>query len=525
MIHCDWANPGASQLTLLKTLILWTLASSDVVKNLINQSYKQNRHEDDLNQPRSVQPWGSDGDKRRYFLIEGQDDTAFRVYRESNPAATQRTWWSVAGSIDELKLLAEKLETKDGGPKAKKFAQRILAAIPRFEAGEDKRKRREYRQAQKERFKRPDPGFSMYEGRTRGKRMKYTYSDDEDMGFSDSTNRRSARNTGASTPVDVGPTMTASGRQIKAPSRLNVATGESAPNSVKGESPEYEREGSLGPTGRPRRSAATNHGTNGWAPERRSRRNSYEETDEESEADFGDDEEDADAQPEESDEEDDVEENEVMEDVHDLDDTPHSLVVKLSVTPPKLRNALAPLPQPRGDFPSAAGIEESFEPAPEEGKENATVADLPVDGDKDAPMPDAPAVDIKDAPTEESRHDTSEVEKDLPAPVASAPAETPAPEPTPTPTPTSAPAPKILATAATYEKPTEQRAVQELPPANKELPPANRAQTPELTGVNGNLRKTSELPSTSATPLAYRGSPEKAQETTSESRYGTAEQG
>jgi hypothetical protein len=59
------------------------------------------------------------------------------VYRESNPAGTQRTWWSVAGSIEELKALAEKLETKDGGPKAKKFATKILMALPRFEAGEE----------------------------------------------------------------------------------------------------------------------------------------------------------------------------------------------------------------------------------------------------------------------------------------------------------------------------------------------------------------------------------------------------
>jgi hypothetical protein len=84
-----------------------------------------------------VQPWGTDGDKRRYFLIEGQDDTAFRVYRESNPAGTQRTWFSVAGSIEELAALADKLETKDGGPKAKKFASKIIAALPRFEAGEE----------------------------------------------------------------------------------------------------------------------------------------------------------------------------------------------------------------------------------------------------------------------------------------------------------------------------------------------------------------------------------------------------
>ena len=90
-----------------------------------------------MNQARSVQPWGTDGDKRRYFLIEGQDDTSFRVYRESNPAGTHRTWWSVAGSIEDLNALANKLEVKDGGPKAKTFARKIMGAMSRFEAGEE----------------------------------------------------------------------------------------------------------------------------------------------------------------------------------------------------------------------------------------------------------------------------------------------------------------------------------------------------------------------------------------------------
>jgi len=62
----------------------------------------------------------------------------------------------------------------------------------------------------------------MYEGRTRGKRMRYTYDDAEDEddddneNFSDATSaRRSARQSGRSTPADVGPQYTASGRQVK----------------------------------------------------------------------------------------------------------------------------------------------------------------------------------------------------------------------------------------------------------------------------------------------------------------------
>ncbi|KAK4169270.1 hypothetical protein QBC43DRAFT_307320 [Cladorrhinum sp. PSN259] len=286
------------RLTLLRTLIHWTLSSSDAVKSIINTQYK-NRQEDDINIPLSVQVWGSDGDKRRYFLIEGNDDTGYRVYRESNPAGVQRTWWSVAGNIDELNSLAEKLEKQDGGPKAKQFAKRIINSIPRFEATEVKRARREYRQQQKERFRRPEPGFSMYEGRTRGKRMKYTYSDDEAEFMTDSTTRRSTRNTRNHTPAELsGPVTTASGRQIRAPSRLNAESastgGPSAPPSVEGDDVEM-KESPVGPTGRPRRSAAVNHGMNGWtSKKRKSEEYESDESDEGSSPDLGDDEEEAD---------------------------------------------------------------------------------------------------------------------------------------------------------------------------------------------------------------------------------------
>lgn len=84
-----------------------------------------------------MQPWGRDGDKRRYWLIEGQDDTDFRVYRESNPVLKSATWWSVAGSIEELRLLATKLQEEDGSRDAKALGERMLHAIPRFEATEE----------------------------------------------------------------------------------------------------------------------------------------------------------------------------------------------------------------------------------------------------------------------------------------------------------------------------------------------------------------------------------------------------
>lgn len=115
---------------------MWSLGSSEAVQNIIKEKYKQQRHDDDKNQPLSVQSWGRDGDKRRYWLVEGLDDTNFRLYRESNPALKNVTWRSIAGSIDELRLVATKLDD-EGSQAARKLRDSIQAAIPRFEAGED----------------------------------------------------------------------------------------------------------------------------------------------------------------------------------------------------------------------------------------------------------------------------------------------------------------------------------------------------------------------------------------------------
>lgn len=118
---------------------MWALSSSEVVSGIIKDRYKQNRHADDENQPLSVQPWGADGDKRRYFLIQGLDDTGFRVYREAHRYTKNAQWWSVAGSIDEVKALAEKLEKVDGTQAARRLSVKMMNAIPMFEATEEVR--------------------------------------------------------------------------------------------------------------------------------------------------------------------------------------------------------------------------------------------------------------------------------------------------------------------------------------------------------------------------------------------------
>jgi hypothetical protein len=116
-------------------LILWSLSSSEAISAKIKESYKQARHEDDLNQPLSVQPWGKDAYRRQYWLIEGQDDTHFRLYRETNPGP-KSTWWNVAGTIDELKAFADGLnDQKSQAPR--RLSEKIRNAVPRFEGSEE----------------------------------------------------------------------------------------------------------------------------------------------------------------------------------------------------------------------------------------------------------------------------------------------------------------------------------------------------------------------------------------------------
>lgn len=201
-----------------------------------------------------------------------------------------------------------------------------------------KRKRREYRVARKAAFARPEPGFSLYEGRTRGKRMKYTFSDgDED---SDSMSRRSTRN---ATPLETGPTITASGRQVRP--RVGGVYGETMHydqrrdlEQVLGESGVEDSEDmpTTAPSGRPMRAATRQSNT-----VTRQRETYDADGDEGSDSDdaqssgkeWSGNEEEPDAEEsEELDEDEDVSDDEELEheDVREDENTVESLVVKLS---------------------------------------------------------------------------------------------------------------------------------------------------------------------------------------------------
>ena len=100
----------------------------------------------------------------------------------------------------------------------------------------------------------------MYEGRTRGKRLKYTYSDDEDIFSDDAPTRRSGRNaSNNAAPAEPRTRFTASGRQIR--SRAGGLYGEALLSGQREDSEEEEE------TARPQRSRTSNNpnGYSGYA--------------------------------------------------------------------------------------------------------------------------------------------------------------------------------------------------------------------------------------------------------------------
>jgi hypothetical protein len=321
------------------------------VTTIIKERYKQNRHADDENQPLSVQPWGNDGDKRRYFLIQGLDDTGFRVYREGSRYTKNSHWWSVAGNIQEVKDLADKLEKQDGTQAARRLAMKMSNAIPMFEATEEvrckrdtgasnvkmliseqKRHRREYRQQRRAAFARPEPGFGIYEGRTRGKRMRYTYDEDEEDASDAGSGRLSGRQQSArSNSLEAGPTMTASGRQIRKP-----RTGDYGEGLLSGNAHDTNGDGDEDSNARTRRSGrgATNgeHQINGAGPTYGNEAASGDEWD--SDKDDGDDDQMPDADDDKefhADAEDEDDDDELPDDEEGRPEELSSLVVKLRI--------------------------------------------------------------------------------------------------------------------------------------------------------------------------------------------------
>lgn len=103
---------------------------------MLKDGYKPTLHGRERNSALDVQTWGQDTWKRRFFLIEGQDDTHFRLYRQSKLELKTDTWWSLAGTIDELKAVAGSL-AEEKPRSAKDLSKKLFESVPRFEGSEE----------------------------------------------------------------------------------------------------------------------------------------------------------------------------------------------------------------------------------------------------------------------------------------------------------------------------------------------------------------------------------------------------
>lgn len=273
--------------------------------------------------------------------------------------------------------------------------------------------------ARKAQFVRPEPGFSLYEGRTRGKRPRYTYSDEEDGGSDALSTRRSNRQSGISTPAEsIGPTFTASGRQVR--SRHGGRYGEAVLSGKQGatqasrvggldgaEDDENEDDDEPITRGRPRRAAQQNSvkpktltgkhnkgydsmGSMDDESDATSSGNEWEGGDEDEPDEHVDDEEDE--------EEEDVDMSDISGPEEDEDDLPQSLVVSL-----RYKKRLPPPPSQDMRNGPAISEDHSVPPMTINSPKRPSGTFHSIDGLAAKSSSDAPTPNRNAAPTQDSR--------------------------------------------------------------------------------------------------------------------------
>ncbi|KAK9479057.1 hypothetical protein V1514DRAFT_279243 [Lipomyces japonicus] len=214
----DWE----SRLEFLIILLLWALSSSEAVRSAIISGYPGNRTKDDHNSPLAVLPIGIDGQKRRYYLIEGNNGTRFRLFRETNPRRRVVNWTSVASNHEEISAFVKELED-DNSRLTKVLTKKLASELNRLESNEQKRLQTTYR-SQRKQVQKDQAAIAaevtggIYHGRTRGRRIDYAVDDiDEDSGL-----RRSDKPTLRNNPITTDASShtvytTASGRASRRP--------------------------------------------------------------------------------------------------------------------------------------------------------------------------------------------------------------------------------------------------------------------------------------------------------------------
>ncbi|KTW25720.1 hypothetical protein T552_03332 [Pneumocystis carinii B80] len=217
---------SSDKLKLLCCLVDWCLMSSEVVRSFIDENYK-NRASDDKRNALLVHPLGKDGKNRKLWLIEGNGiyllsffgfnqilDTPFRVYRETKSRSGFVKWKSIAGTADELRQYALSL-SNDSSLNAIALVPKILEQVcPRVEKAQIRRDKLE---ANRARLASLNIESTLLGMRTRGKRIKYTFSDNDDSDNDIRTSSFKDKDCFDSNNKSIQ--YTASGRMIRRPKR------------------------------------------------------------------------------------------------------------------------------------------------------------------------------------------------------------------------------------------------------------------------------------------------------------------
>ncbi|KAK9448751.1 uncharacterized protein V1518DRAFT_374249 [Limtongia smithiae] len=227
-VNLQWED----RLEILLALVHWALTASDGVRAVLAEGYSGSRTEDDRTCPLAVSPIGMDGERRRYYLIEGQNETRFRLFQETNPRKRLVNWTSIASTAVELAAFMTKIQATDTSRNARILCERLSKAMPRLEAADLRWKRLWYRQNRKQQLEQSasyatEVDGGMYHGRTRGKKVNYN---DEDYGLEDdyadgalsaitrgNGTRRSSPGTDSSTTGSAPVYTTNSGRASRRP--------------------------------------------------------------------------------------------------------------------------------------------------------------------------------------------------------------------------------------------------------------------------------------------------------------------
>ncbi|CCJ30881.1 unnamed protein product, partial [Pneumocystis jirovecii] len=216
-LHRDkgfYSLDASDKLKLLCCLVDWCLMSSEAVRSFIDENYKD-RASNDKRNALLVHPLGKDAKNRKLWLIEG-NDTPFRVYRESKSRSGSIKWKSIAGTVDELRQYALSL-SNNSSLNVIALVPKILNQIcPRIEKAQI---RRDKLDANRARLAALNIEPALLGMRTRGKRIKYTFSDDENDDDSNDDLHISILKRRTPLYLDKSVQYTARGRMIKRPRR------------------------------------------------------------------------------------------------------------------------------------------------------------------------------------------------------------------------------------------------------------------------------------------------------------------